>query len=95
MGEDVRNLNTAVANLIQKGLPVQVQQALDIVRVVGNNAVHPGQIELADNPDVAYRLFGLVNLIADIIITQPKQIDEYYRQLPEDMRKAIEERDQS
>ena len=35
------NVNDDIAFLMEKGLPVQVQQALDAIRVIGNNAIHP------------------------------------------------------
>ena len=76
------------------GLPVKVQQALDTVRVVGNNAVHPGQLDLRDDIATATSLFGLVNLIAEVLISQPKHVEEMYRSLlPESQRDAIDRRD--
>lgn len=81
---------------MRKGLPAKVQQALDVVRVVGNNAVHPGQIDLNDNPDVANWLFDLINVITDVMISQPKQIDDLYESVvPESQKKAIAKRDAS
>jgi len=94
LGEPGRNINDDIAALVGKGLPAKVQQALDIVRVVGNNAVHPGQIDLRDNVDTANRLFGLVNLIADVMITQPKHVEELYQSVvPQSQREAIARRD--
>ena len=96
LGEKGKNINADIASLVSKGLPVKIQQALDIVRVVGNNAVHPGQIDLKDNMDTANRLFGLINLIAGVMITQPKHVEELYKNVvPESQRKAIEKRDSS
>jgi len=43
LGEDGNNLNGAIGNLVKKGLSERIQRSLDIVRVIGNNAVHPGQ----------------------------------------------------
>ena len=93
LGEKGENLNTDIANLVKKSLPQKVQKALDIVRVIGNNAVHPGQIDLKDNADIAQNLFSLVNLIADVMITQPKHVDSLYQSLPANQKKAIQERD--
>lgn len=96
LGEKGHDINTDIASLVKKGLPAKVQQALDTVRVVGNNAVHPGQIDLRDNNEVAEQLFGLVNLISDVMITQPKHVEALYTSVvPEKLKKAIETRDES
>lgn len=62
--EKGENINEDIGALVAKGLPTMVQQALDLVRVIGNNAVHPGQIDLNDDKKVADKLFPLVNVIA-------------------------------
>lgn len=94
LGEKGKNINDDIASLVKKGLPEKVQQALDIVRVVGNNAVHPGQIDLNDEPAVANKLFDLVNIIAEIMITQPKHVASIYdKVLPAGQKDAIEKRD--
>jgi hypothetical protein len=94
LGQPGKNINDDIATLVKDGeIPQRVQQALDIVRVVGNNAVHPGQIDLRDDRETALRLFKLVNLIADRTISQPREVDELYEALPEPARKQIERRD--
>lgn len=93
LGETGHNINNDIAALVKKGLDRRVQQALDVVRVVGNNAVHPGQIDLKDDRATAEKLFDLVNLIAEIMITQPKHISTMYDGLPEQARNAIDRRD--
>jgi hypothetical protein len=95
LGEPGENLNDDIGHLVKKGLPARAQLALDVVRVIGNNAVHPGQISLKDDRDVALALFGLVNSIADLMITQPTQLERLYARLPEGARQAIERRDSS
>lgn len=93
LGEKGKNIDEDIAALVRRGLDVRVQKALDVVRVIGNNAVHPGQIDLRDDRPTAEKLFGLINLIADIMISQPKHVTELYDGLPEGARKAIERRD--
>ena len=88
-----KNLNESIRLLVQDGLPQKVQKALDVVRVVGNNAVHPGQIDVADNPRVALELFQLVNIIADVMLTQPKKIDKLFDALPQKDKAQIHRRD--
>lgn len=87
------NLNSAIAMLKQKGLKQKVVDALDIVRVIGNEAVHPGTIDLNDNRDIAVALFDLVNIITEEMISEDKHINALFNRLPEDKRKHIEERD--
>ena len=93
LDEKGENINQDIANLVKKGLSVDVQRALDIVRVIGNNAVHPGQIDLDDSPQVCEGLFALVNMIVDRMIIQPKKLKELYSSLPESSLQAIQKRD--
>lgn len=92
LGGTGKNINDDIKRLVQKGLPVQVQQALDAVRVIGNNAVHPGQID-ADNPEMAGSLFALVNLVTDYMISKPNEVSAIYGDLPQGAIDAIEKRD--
>ena len=93
LGEKGENINADIKSLVAKGLPVQVQQAFDFCRVVGNNAVHPGEINLNDTPEMGQHLFNMINFIVEDRITRPKQIAELYAQLPEPARAAVEKRD--
>lgn len=93
LGENGKNINDDIGELVKKGLPAAVQKSLDIVRVIGNDAVHPGQIDISDNIETAKALFKLVNLIAEKMITEPKEVEEIYNSLPESKRQEIEKRD--
>lgn len=87
------DLNTKIGELVKNGLDQRIQKALDAVRVIGNEAVHPGQINLNDSSEVAHQLFKLVNLIGRRMITEPAEVDEIYSLLPPDKRAGIEARD--
>jgi Domain of unknown function (DUF4145) len=96
LGESGKDINTDIANLVKKGLRPSIQKALDIVRVTGNESVHPGVLDMKDNKDVALKLFELINLIAEVIISEPKRVEELYGSIvPEEKKKAIEVRDSS
>lgn len=92
LGESGKDINRDIASLVSKGLNPMVQKALDVVRVIGNEAVHPGEINLDDNRDIALQLFTVINLIADQMITHPKQVEAMYRALPESKLEGIEQR---
>lgn len=88
-----KDINADIKTLVASGLDSRIQKALDAVRVIGNNAVHPGSIDLSDDRATAESLFRLLNLIAEKMISEPKHVDEVYALLPENALKAIEERD--
>ena len=45
------DLNEQIGYLVKQGLDPQIQKALDIVRVIGNESVHPGQIDMKDDDE--------------------------------------------
>ena len=62
--------------------------------MVGNNAVHPGQINLDDNTDIAQKLFGILNFIAEELLTKPKELEQLYASLiPLETQEHIKQRD--
>lgn len=92
LGEKGKNINDDIANLVSKGLSVEVQQVLDILRVTGNNAVHPGQLNLDEKPELVSVMFEYINIIVDKFYTEPRKIAESYEKLPEGVRLAIARR---
>ena len=63
-----KDLNNDIAFLVKDGLSPNIQQALDVLRVIGNHAVHPGQIDLKDDVETAQQLFTFFNLIVTQMI---------------------------
>ncbi|WP_152058249.1 DUF4145 domain-containing protein [Aliarcobacter butzleri] len=92
LGAEKDNINKGIQDLVDKGLPIIVQQALDICRVIGNNAIHPGEIELNETPEKAAILFEMINFIVEDRISKPKQIERMYQSLPQGALDAIKTR---
>lgn len=87
-------IDSMIGNLVKKGLPSLIQKALDVVRVIGNKAVHPGQIAFdVDDKSTAETLMKLLNIITERLITEPKEIDDIFNALPQSTKDAIEKRD--
>lgn len=94
-------LNDAIAELAARtkrgednGIPPSIQKALDTVRVIGNHAVHPGEIQLNDDRPTAAKLFNLVNHIIEYTITIPNDLAATYADnVPATTQAAIEKRD--
>lgn len=94
IGATSKDINGAIGELVAKGtIPPAVQQALDSVRVIGNEAVHPGTMDLKDDHETAKSLFGLINFIVEKAIKEPKQIAEIYSGLPANKLAGIAQRD--
>ncbi|MDH0865615.1 DUF4145 domain-containing protein [Mitsuaria sp. GD03876] len=93
LGESGSDINKDIGSLVTKGLDPTVQKALDIVRVIGNESVHPGELDLRDDQETALLLFELINAIADRMITHPKKVEAIYSKLPEKKLQGIMIRD--
>jgi hypothetical protein len=93
LGRPGKNLNSDVAQLATEGLPDYVRRALDVVRVVGNNSVHPGELDVRDDPKTAEALFHCVNWIVEAMIQRAQRISELYAKLPAGAKDAVTKRD--
>lgn len=93
LGECGKNLNDDIGNLVKKGLPPLIQKSLDSIRIIGNNAVHPGEMVLNNDKDTALLLFKLINKITEKMITEKKELDDLYDRLPDRAREGIINRD--
>jgi hypothetical protein len=91
------DLNAVVAQAVKNGLTPMAQQAMDALRIIGNDAVHDVQIVLdeANTASIYNSLCRLLNLVVEQLVTAPRQAEEMYNALPESKRAAIERRDRA
>lgn len=93
LGEKGQNINDDIKSMVSNGLNPLVQKSLDALRITGNNAVHPGEINLKEEPERVIKLFELINFIASKMITEPKEIESFYSDLPDKAKSAVDKRD--
>jgi hypothetical protein len=96
LGAEGKNINSDIQYLYDEyGLGRRVRDSMDILRVVGNNAVHPGEIDLEDDREISLGLFRIINFVIDKAISEPAHVDSIFSQLPAGAREAIDRRDQN
>ena len=92
LGEEGENINDDINKLFENGLSASLTKVMHSVRIIGNESVHPGEISVDDDPDIAEALFGLIDQIIDQLITQPRLREALWEKLPETKRKPVEDR---
>lgn len=92
LGGKGKNINSDINELVDNGLNEDVAKTMHALRIVGNEAVHPGVISVDDEPYIAEALFDLLNQIVDQLITRPRRREELWNRLPESKRKEVEAR---
>lgn len=94
LGGTGKNINEDIRALVAKQIiSGRVVQVADTLRITGNNAVHPAELSDEDFDKVATKIFDLINFIVKKAITEPKELDELYESMPENARRAAEEKD--
>lgn len=93
LGEPGKKINDDIKSLVKKGLPVGIQKAFDSLRVYGNEAVHPEEIDLTNDSETVLKLFSLMNLIVYHMIIAPNELDELYEGIPQKKKDGILTRD--
>ncbi|MBZ7935818.1 DUF4145 domain-containing protein [Campylobacter sp. B0100352/1] len=89
-----RNIDEDIKEIINIGNFYQEQketlkEAMDSVRLVGNKASHPSELDINDNPEIANILFEMINFIVEEIITKPKEMKEKLNKIKSAIDKKI------
>lgn len=74
LGGTGKNINNDIAKLVKEGLNPSIKNSLDIIRITGNEAVHPGELNLEENENHVSFLFELLNFIVDEKYTREKKL---------------------
>jgi hypothetical protein len=81
LGGSGKNLTVDLSALGRRGLDARVIRAFEVLRVIGTDAVAPGQLDLRDDRETALRLFQLIDLMVSTLIRQPKLMDSIFDNL--------------
>ena len=81
-----RNINEDIKEIINIGNFYQdqkelLEKAMNFVRLIGNKASHPSELDINDNPEIANTLFEMINFSVGEIITKPKEREERLNKL--------------
>ena len=94
LGEPGKHIDTDIRSLAKRPeFGERLIKAADTLRIVGNNSVHPGEMNEQDIDQSCNGLFELLNLIVHAGISQVNDWDDMYKRLPEKARAAAEKKD--
>jgi Domain of unknown function (DUF4145) len=94
LGVSGESLKDDIALFVREDVDARVQKVLDAARIIESNAVRPGQIGLGDDRATAETLSGLVNLICEKMIMEPRHLQAVYTKLREGAGNTMEQRAQ-
>jgi len=95
LGAKGNGLKDAIEDLAESESDPTIAKALETVRITGNHAVHPGQIDFDDKPEMALGLFKLINYIAGRVITDKKEVEEMHARLPGGVKGVSDKRSEN
>ena len=90
--ENNNKLNDNISILLERGIEDDLRRALEVIRIFGNEGVHPGTINLNDDEQSSIKLFNVFNYIVTRFIVEKGMIKEMYGIIPEEKREKIEEK---
>lgn len=94
LGADDDKLDVMIGQLVkEKGLSVKIQKAMDAIRIYGNDSVHIGEIRDSDTVNTAIKMFHIINIIIENMITDEKLIDELMSEVGDGQIDHIRKRD--
>ena len=83
-----------IAFFVREDVDARVQKVLDAAQIIESNTMRPGQIGLGEDRATAETLSGLVNLICEKMIMEPRHLQEVYTKVREGARTTMEQRAQ-
>lgn len=89
-GGEKNSINKNIG-ILSEQVDEYTQKALDLIRVNGNNAVHPGEICIEE--ESIEHMYEILNMIVQKLISDKKQIDDLFKKIPESYKKSIKRRD--
>jgi hypothetical protein len=93
LGMKGKNLDEDIRELCCQGISKELQEALDVVRVIGNESVHPGELDMRDDFKTALLLFDTLNWVVESTISPRKRTkDLLQNKIPKSKLANIENR---
>jgi Domain of unknown function (DUF4145) len=86
LGVSGESPNDGITLFVREDVDARVQKVLDAARIIESNAMRPDQIGLGEDRATAEILSGLVNLICEKMIMEPRHLQEVYAKVREGAR---------
>lgn len=91
-GQSGDRINNDIGELVASNPDISERQCkiMHTLRIIGNHAVHPGQLDVSSNPGMVLAMFELLNQLAYDLVTRPKQEQALWDSLPASKTQAVE-----
>ena len=88
------HLSTAIAEAFVSGVPEPVLQAMDFLRLTGNDAAHLAEVRLDEDGETLTAMFGLLRYVTEETVVRSARARSLYGSLPQSKRDEIDKRNQ-
>jgi Domain of unknown function (DUF4145) len=94
LGDSEESPRPETAPLFQEEVDARVQKVLEAMRIIESNAVPPDHVGVEDTRATAETLSGLINLICEKMIIEPRHLQALYAKVRDGAQSAFEQRAQ-